>query len=916
MGTLKEGLWHHLPPEELLEQLGCHAERGLDPAEAESRLGQFGPNRLTPKKAKGPIQRFLVQFHQPLVYILLAAGVTTGLISEWSDATAIFAVVLVNAIIGFVQESKALGAIEALSRTMTTSASVVRAAQLRLIPSEELVPGDIVTLQSGDKVPADMRLLRVRDLKIDESALTGESVAVEKAVGILDGDTVLADRSNMAYASSLVTYGQGTGVVVATGDRTEMGRISQLIAEVESMETPLTRKIGRFSHVLLLAILALGGITFLAGLLHGKSVIDMFMAAVALTVGAIPEGLPAAVTIILAVGVGRMAGRRAIIRRLPAVETLGSTTVVCSDKTGTLTENHMTVQHVLAGGLIYSATGIGYDPSGTFDIACDPDDGSVPCAPLRECLRAGLLCNDSRLVQEDGRWQIEGDPTEGSLLVAARKGGLSEEIETTTYPRQDTIPFESEHQYMATLHGTPQAGLQRIYVKGSLERILPRCTRILEGNGSPMSIDPVPILEAAEKMAGMGLRVLAFARRDILVRLVGFRHEDVASDLTFLGLQGMIDPPREEAIEAVHACLRAGIQVKMITGDHALTASVIAEKIGIVTQPECLPSCAAVLTGKQMALLSPEELVSAAEETNVFARVAPEQKLNLVRALQARGHVVAMTGDGVNDAPALKQADIGVAMGITGTEVSKEAADMVLTDDNFASIEAAVEEGRCVFDNLIKFLVWALPTNLGQGLVIIAAVFAGVPLPILPVQSLWINMTTAGTLGLMLAFEPKERGLMSRPPRHPSSPILSGVLIRRILFIGVILMTAAFGLFEWEEWTGAGDAAARTVTVNVFSVISCFYLLNCRSLHHSFLRVGLLSNKLIIVGIAFMVILQLLFTYLPLMNRLFHTVPIGYDSWLRIMAVGLISHWAVSFEKWLSRRAADEQHRIEMQLPS
>ncbi len=373
---------------------------------------------------------------------------------------------------------------------------------------------------------------------------------------------------------------------------------------------------------------------------------------------------------------------------------------------------------------------------------------------------------------------------------------------------------------MATLHGTPQAGLQRIYVKGSLERILPRCTRILEGNGSPLPIDPVPILEEAEKLAGMGLRVLAFARRDILERLVGFRHEDVASDLTFLGLQGMIDPPREEAIEAVHACLRAGIQVKMITGDHALTASVIAEKIGIVTQPECLPSCAAVLTGKQMALLSPEELVSAAEETNVFARVAPEQKLNLVRALQARGHVVAMTGDGVNDAPALKQADIGVAMGITGTEVSKEAADMVLTDDNFASIEAAVEEGRCVFDNLIKFLVWALPTNLGQGLVIIAAVFAGVPLPILPVQSLWINMTTAGSLGLMLAFEPKEPGLMSRPPRHPSSPILSGELIRRILLIGVILMAAAFGLFEWEEWNGAGDAAARTVTVNVFSVIS------------------------------------------------------------------------------------------------
>ncbi len=913
MNNGAETLWHHLALDDLLGRLESDPELGLDPAEAESRLALHGPNQLTPRRGHGPIVRFVLQFHQPLVYILLAAGVITGWISAWSDATAIFAVVLVNAVIGFVQESKAIGAIEALARGMTTAANVLRGGQVRMVPSEELVPGDIVLLQAGDKVPADLRLLHVRDLKLDESALTGESVAVEKAAGVLAADTVLAERTNMAYASSLVTYGKGTGIVVATGDRTEMGRISRLIAEVEGVETPLTQKLARFSRILLLAILACGVLTFGAGLLHGQSVIDMFMAAVALTVGAIPEGLPAAVTIILAVGVARMASRRAIIRRLPAVETLGGTTVICSDKTGTLTENQMTVQHVFAGGRSYEVTGIGYEPAGTFNVTCDPEDQNPLCAPLLECLRAGLLCNDSRLVQMEGRWTIEGDPTEGALVVAARKAGLFEDIEGRSFPRLDAIPFESEHQYMATLHATPDGPSRRIYMKGSLEGLLPRCQDAYGEGGPTVPLVPSTILAEAEELAAKGLRVLAFARKNVPASTQSITHEDVSSGLTFLGLQGMIDPPRQEAIEAVHACRRAGIQVKMITGDHALTASVIAERIGIVTQPACVPSCAPVLTGKEMARLSPEELENAAEQTNVFARVAPEQKLNLVRALQARGHVVAMTGDGVNDAPALKQADIGVAMGITGTEVSKEAADMVLTDDNFASIEAAVEEGRCVFDNLIKFLVWALPTNLGQGLVIITAVFAGVHLPILPVQSLWINMTTAGSLGLMLAFEPREPGLMDRPPRHPSSPILTRELIWRILIVGAILMASAFFLFEWEQWSGASDEKARTVTVNVFSVISSFYLLNCRSLNHSVLKIGILSNKWVLIGIFLMAVLQILFTYLPVLNRLFHTVPIGLDSWLRILVVGLLSHWLVSFEKWVARRSAARRSAPEVE---
>ncbi|MHC1742477.1 MAG: cation-transporting P-type ATPase [Syntrophobacteraceae bacterium] len=903
--------WHHLPEELLLDLLGAHPEEGLDIFIVEARREHFGPNVLIRKKGRGPFLRFLLQFHQPLVYILMAAGIVTAFAAEWVDASVILGVVLVNAIIGFMQESKAVRAIEVLARSMTTEATVIRSGETRQIESSALVPGDIVLLQSGDKVPADMRILKTKDLRIDESALTGESLPVSKAPDGLPHDTVLAERRNMVYASTLVTYGQGKGVVVATGNATEMGRISQLLSEVQSLKTPLTRRIEAFSRVLLIAILVLGAATFTAGLLHGEPMIDVFLAAVALTVGSIPEGLPAAVTIILAVGVSRMARRRAIIRRLPTVETLGSTTIICSDKTGTLTENQMTVREIVAGKEKFILTGAGYNPSGTLSPATEDGAKAVSNVALEECLRAGLLCNDSRLLQNDERWTIEGDPTEGALVVSARKYGLHEGNEVQAHPRLDVIPFESEHQYMATLHPPSNGDAPMVYLKGALEALLPRCTRRLMKDGREVSLDAGNVHKHVEAMASLGMRVLAFARKRWPALDQPLSHDGVATDLTFLGLQGMIDPPRREAVAAVKTCQQAGITVKMITGDHALTAVAIAEDIGILGIQSTLPMSVKAVTGQDMANVSDSELEQVAAHTHVFARVTPEQKLRLVKALQARGEVVAMTGDGVNDAPALKQADIGVAMGIAGTEVSKEAADMVLTDDNFASIEAAVEEGRCVFDNLLKFIVWALPANLGQGLVILTAVFAGIVLPILPVQCLWINMTTAGSLGLMLAFEPREKGIMLRPPRHPLSPLLSRELVARVFLVGILLMAAAFGLFEWKELTGATHAQARTVAVNAFAVTSALYLLNCRSLYGSYWSLGILSNPGMLLGIGIMVVLQLGFTYLPIMNSLFHTEPIGLDSWAGIVAAAVVVHAAVGLQKFLANRFSLESSDSE-----
>ena len=895
--------WHQSPLEETAVQLATDFDRGLTVSEAGERLARFGPNRVTPGKRTGPLVRFLLQFHQPLIYILIAAAAVTAALGEWVDSSVIFGVVLVNAVVGFIQESRAESAIESLMTMMTTRAVVLRDGGTQTVPSADLVPGDIVLLQSGDKVPADLRLFVSRELQIDESALTGESVPVAKRVDIVPEDTVLAERGNMAYAGTLATFGQGRGVVIATGDRTETGRISGLIAEAVEISTPLTKKIAHFSRVLLVVILAGAAVLFFAGWFVGHSAIDMFMAAVALAVSAIPEGLPAAVTITLAIGVKRMADVHAIIRKLPAVETLGSTTVICSDKTGTLTENQMTVQKILAGGELFELTGGGYAPEGEIlfeSAAVDP----AASPALEECLRAGLLCNDSRLVQKEGRWTIEGDPTEGALIVSAAKAGLKEH-EADARPRIDVIPFESERAYMATAHEGVDGKPPIVYVKGAVEKILDVCARVLLREGGTAELDREAALGRAEAMAREGLRVLAFACGELPAGRANLDPSAELSDLTFLGLQGMIDPPREEAKRAIAACKTAGIAVKMITGDHAVTATAIADRLGL-TDPETGGDRRVTVTGRELQDLSDAEMVEVSGRARVFARVAPEQKLRLVEALQSRGQVVAMTGDGVNDAPALKQADIGVAMGITGTEVAKEAADMVLTDDNFATIEAAVEEGRRIFDNLTKFFVWTLPTNGGEGLVIVVSVLmgTGVALPVLPVQILWINMTTAVLLGLMLAFETKEADVMMRPPREPDSPILTGVLIRRIVLVSVLMLVGVFTLFLLKKQAGADLAEARTVAVNLIVMIELFYLFNCRSLRHSMRSLGLFSNPWVIGGSAVMIGLQLLFTYNPWMNTLFHSAPLSIEDWAVIVAVSAAVSLVVGAEKWLRERSS------------
>ncbi|MGV8075419.1 MAG: cation-transporting P-type ATPase [Syntrophobacteraceae bacterium] len=902
MQTLLGKHWHHLPIEEVLQLLETNPESGLDELEVKHRQEHFGPNAITGKEGEGPIKRFLLQLNQPLVIILIVAGAITAFLGEYVDSGVIFGVVVVNAIIGFVQESKALKAIEALARTMVSETTVLRAGERRRISAADAVPGDIIVLQSGDKVPADIRLIDLRDLQIDESALTGESLPVKKGPGVLERSTVLADRRNMAYASTLVTYGQGVGTVISTGNETEVGKISELISSAKKLETPLTQKIAQFSHVLLIAILVLSVATVIAGVARGESIFHMFMAAVALAVGAIPEGLPAAMSITLAIGVARMAKRGAVIRKLPAVETLGSTTVICSDKTGTLTENQMTVQEISAGGERFEVSGVGYTPSGAILKGNDTVDlnGSIA---LAESLRAGILCNDSEVLEKDGRWEVHGDPTEGALIVSALKAGFSRASVSDEFPKIDAIPFESERQYMATLHGNGSSRAQIAYMKGAVEILLDRCSESMDpaGNAAELNIDQV--LSYVEQMASKGLRVIAFARKIFPDGIERLDHLDVSSGMTFLGLQGMIDPPRQEVIAAINACHTAGIRVKMITGDHALTAAAIARKIGLYGSDGSATDSDLVITGKDLAKLSDKELAAIAESAVVFARVAPEQKLRLVETFQANQNVVAMTGDGVNDAPALKRADIGIAMGITGTEVSKEAADMILTDDNFTTIEAAVEEGRGVFDNLTKFIAWTLPTNIGEGLVILAAVIAGVTLPILPVQILWINMVTAVLLGLTLAFEPKEPGIMLRPPRDPKTPILTRQLIWRICLVGVLLLAASFGLFKWELKNGASEAEARTVAVNVFVVVEMFYLLNCRSLTKSMFQLGLFSNPWLFGGLTLMAVLQLLYTYLPSMNWMFHGAPISYGSWGRILLAGLVVYLVIGVEKWVCTRS-------------
>jgi Ca2+-transporting ATPase len=889
--------WHNVPPETLTLDLQVDSQQGLSDNEALQRLNQYGFNRLTPQRGKSPLQLLFEQVNQPLVYILLIAAAITGFLEEWVDSSVIFGVVLVNTIIGFIQESNALKAIDALSRVLTVTSTVLRNGQRRSIPATELTVGDLVLLQSGDKVPADLRLLQIRELKVDESALTGESVSVEKQLATLSADTALADRLNMAYSSTLVTYGSGLGIVVEIGDSTEIGRVNSLLSSTIELETPLTKKISQFSKLLLWVIMGLAAVTFAVGVWREQPLLDMFMASVALAVGAIPEGLPAALTITLAIGVSRMAKRNAIIRKLSAVETLGSTTIICSDKTGTLTQNQMTVQALYAGHQLFDITGSGYKPNG--DICLNSKIVIQRDYPvLMECLKAGLLCNDARLIAEPDSWRIEGDPTEAALLVAAHKAGLHHANVSIAHPRLDAIPFESQHQFMATLHHNQAVDARHVYLKGSLESILARCDKAFDSQMQPIPLDKALLHQQVEKLAAQGLRVLAFARGEHNDDAV--QHQHVNEGLTFLGLQAMIDPPRPEAITSIAACYRAGIEVKMITGDHPITALAIAKQLGMKQTER-------VMTGAELQSINQTEYPKLVENCAVYARIAPEQKLQLVQALQANGHIVAMTGDGVNDAPALRQANIGVAMGHGGTEVAKEAAAMVLTDDLFSTIVAAIEEGRGMFDSLVKFIVWTLPTNGGEGLVISVAIFANVPLPITPLQLLWINMSTGILLGLMLAFEPKEADLMCRKPRHPQNPILNSVLIFRICLVSTLMLIGAFGLFEWELQHGESLALARTVAVNVFVFGQIFYLFNCRSLEYSMFHVGIFSNLWLIFGALTMTLLQLLFTYWPPMQKLFGSATIGYDEWLLILSVAMSIYLVVGLEKLLRRHFSHKE---------
>ncbi len=885
-GTVAPPVWHHRSVREVLDFLGVAADRGLDQAQVGTGRARHGPNTLPEQPGKPAWLRFLLQFHQALIYILLAASFITAALGEWVDAAVIFGVVLINAMVGTIQEARAEDALLALRRLLAVSARVIRDGQKTTVPAAALVPGDIVLLDAGDKVPADLRLIHSHELQTDEAMLTGESLPVVKHARALPLDTLLAERLNLAYSGTLVTRGAGTGVVVATGIHTETGKISALVAQAPDLATPFTRKIGRMSRILLWVILALAALTFGIGLMRGQPAFDMFMAAVAMAVGAIPEGLPAAVTVVLAIGVKRMAARRAIIRKLPAVETLGSVTVICSDKTGTLTRNQMTVQALWADGQEYTVTGVGYQPDGEILLHGAP---AKLAGALHETLLAGLLCNDATLVRHGDEWKRSGDPTELALLTAAYKAGLGAG-HSEAHPRVAMLPFESERQYMATAHA--RGLLRMIFVKGAPEQLLARCASQLDEAGREMPFDHRAAEAAASKMAGRGLRVLALARKAHGEDELGHHH--LKTDLVFLGLQGLVDPPRPEAQRAVAACRRAGIMVKMITGDHALTAATIARELGLADADR-------VLGGRELARLDDAAFARAALECNVFARVEPEQKLRLVQALQAAGHVVAMTGDGVNDAPALKSADIGVAMGRNGTEAAREAAAMVLTDDNFATLAAAVEEGRGVFDNLTKFVVWTLPTNFGEGLVLTAAIVLGIALPITPLQILWINMTTAVLLGLTLAFEPIETGVMNRPPRRPDAALLDRRLGLRILLVGSLMVVGSFGLFEWKLASGGSLDEARSVAVNLFVMAEIGYLFNCRSMTRSSWSLGFFSNPWLLAGVAAMVLLQGLFTYLPGMQAVFQSAPLNLTDWLLLtLAAAGISLVASLEKRWFA----------------
>jgi calcium-translocating P-type ATPase len=888
--------------EEVMRRLATNGETGLDAAEAEKRLLRYGPNRLPEGKQRGPLLRLLSQFNNVLFYVLLAAGFIKLMLNQWVDAAIIFGVVVVNGLLGFIQEGKAEEALESIRNMLSPEARTVRGATTRMIPAEQLVPGDIVVLESGDKVPADLRLFDVKNLRTEEAALTGESVPVDKTTNAVAENATVGDRTCIAFSGTLVVSGRAAGVVVATGGGTELGRINALLAGVSPLETPLLRQIKQFGYAITAVVAVVAVLVFAYGKwVMGMDFVELFQAVVAITVSLIPEGLPTIITITLAIGVQRMAQRHAIIRRLPAVETLGSVSRICSDKTGTLTLMEMMVLSAVTGEAEFQITGNGYASEGEISKDGAPAGKDLVLALMG---RVALLCNDAELVEENGGWKVEGDPTEGALYPFATKLGMERRVEQAASPRIDVIPFESEHKFMATLH-RPLEGPEFLLVKGAPEVILDHCDRQQLVGSGPAPLDREHFTRAADTLAGRGERVLALAwLEDPAVTAGSLAPTDLPRNLVLLGVIGLLDPPRKEAIEAVTECHNGGIRVTMITGDHKLTAAAVARMLGIGDGKTAL-------AGTEIEGMNEAALQEQVRNVDVFARASPEHKLRLVNAIQANNQIVAMTGDGVNDAPSLKKADIGIAMGIKGTEVTKEAAGMILADDNFASITAAVKEGRTVYNNIEKAILFMLPTNVAEALVIMVAIFFGFTMPITAPQVLWVNMVTSVALAMVIAFEPHELDVMNRPPRAVDRPILTGFGIWRVLFIGVALVALTLSAFFWMKSQGASDELSRTVAVNTIVLGQVFYLLNSRYLLDSSLSVTAhLGNKYLPLSIAAVVILQLLFTYVPLVQAVFGTEPIPLQVWPVLLGGALVFFLVVEAEKLVIRSSASLRQAV------
>ncbi|MGB7973878.1 MAG: HAD-IC family P-type ATPase [Roseiarcus sp.] len=907
MNPTEQTAWHALAADEAVQRLKTSATTGLDNAEATRRQAEYGLNVLPTSRKRGPLMRFLQQFNNVLVYVLLAAGFIKSMMGLWLDASIILGVVIINGLLGFLQEGRAEKSLDSIRNMLSAEARTLRNGQTSMIPAETLVPGDVVFLESGDKIPADIRLTDVKNLRTEEAALTGESVPSDKSTAPVSEKATVGDRSAMAYSGTLVVSGRASGIVVATGSQTELGRINQLLAGVSALETPLLIQIKKFGYAITIIILIVGAITFAFGhLVRDIPFVEMFQAVTGIAVSMIPEGLPALITITLAIGVQRMAARNAIVRRLPAVETLGSVARICSDKTGTLTLMEMMVVSAATASDTLKVTGDGYANEGQVLKAGAP----VGKDPVLELLgRVSALCNDSELRKVDGVWKVEGDPTEGALYPFAAKLGMDRQAEQAAYPRIDAIPFESEHRFMATLHKAPD-GREILLVKGAPEAILDHCDRQQNASGEA-PLDRAAFEKASNILAGQGERVLALAwLPDPGVKAGSLGPADLPKNLVLLGLVGLLDPPRKEAIEAVKECHAGGIRVTMITGDHKITAAAIAKMLNIGDGKTAV-------TGAEVAEMDMATLQETVAKVDVFARASPEHKLRLVKAIQANGQVVAMTGDGVNDAPALKKADIGVAMGIKGTEVTKEAAEMVLADDNFASISAAVKEGRTVYNNIEKAMLFMLPTNVAQALVILVAIFVGFTTPITAPQILWVNMVTSVALGLVISFEPHELDVMLRPPRAVNRPILDAFGVWRVVFVGALLLALTLWAFFWMKSQGASDPLARTAAVNALVIGQVFYLLNSRfKIDSSLSPFAHLGNRYLPMGIAAVIVLQLLYTYAPPVQSVFETEALPLGVWPRLMLAGLIFFLVVEIEKAIIRAMRSRDASVGAPAPA